>query len=437
MHLESVREGWTEALAATGYDAVLVTAGEPRNNFLDDQAPPQKLNPHFLQWCPSETASGSALLLRPGETPRLFFLSPEDYWHQPPALPVWASSFEVEHHGDREGLLAAAARALPSGANRVAFIGDAGADGFPELGEANVNPDGLLAHLHFDRARKTPFELAAMRAATARSVSGHLAARKAFEAGASEFEINLAYLGASGQLPAELPYQNIVALNEHAGVLHYQFYDRAPPAERVSFLIDAGGTHLGYAADITRTYATEAGSFADLVAGLDRAQQALIDTMTVGTNFVDLHIAMHRSLAILLTESGLLTCNADRAFEDGLTEVFLPHGLGHLIGLQTHDVGGQQSDHRGTQVPPPDNYPALRTTRTLTTHMPVTIEPGLYFIPQLLDAARSGPASDAFNWPAIDALRPAGGIRIEDNVLLTDAGIENMTRDAFAAQESA
>ncbi|MEM8769447.1 MAG: Xaa-Pro dipeptidase [Pseudomonadota bacterium] len=437
-HLESVSENWTAALAATGYDAVLVAAGEPRNNFLDDQAPPQKLNPHFLQWCPSETASGSMLLLRPGQTPRFFFLSPEDYWHQPPALPPWAAAFEVERHADRDSLLAAAAGALPSGANRVAFIGEAGADEIPELGGENVNPEGLLAHLHFDRARKTPFEVAAMRAATARAVCGHLAAREAFDAGASEFEINLAYLGASEQLPADLPYQNIVALNEHAGVLHYQYYDRSPPAERRSFLIDAGGSHLGYAADITRTYAAQGGVFADLISALDEAQRSLIDTITIGTSFLDLHVAMHQSLAGLLTESGLLTCSADEAFEAGLTEVFLPHGLGHLIGLQTHDVGGQQADHDGTLVPPPENYPALRTTRSLSADMPVTIEPGLYFIPQLLDAARNGPARDSYNWPAIDALVPAGGIRIEDNVLLTKTGgIENLTRDAFAALDNA
>ena len=98
-------------------------------------------------------------------------------------------------------------------------------------------------------------------------MSGHSRARAAYEAGASEYAIHQAYLLASQQTESALPYSNIVAQNEHAGVLHYQHYDREPPRRRASFLIDAGGRFRGYASDITRTYAAaERSDFAALIA---------------------------------------------------------------------------------------------------------------------------------------------------------------------------
>lgn len=431
-HLAIVSQRWQDALAFAGFDAAIVTAGEAVNNFLDDQAPPLKLNPHFLQWCPSETAEGSALLIRPGERPHLFFLRPDDYWHQPPEVPAWAADFEVTSYSEREPLLAAVRKAAQRAANHVALVGNAGTEAFHDLPDEGVNPDLLLNHLHFARAVKTEFELAAMTEATRKAVRGHVAARAAFEAGSSEFQINMAYLAAAGQLPAELPYQNIVALNEHAGVLHYQHYDRTPPAGRYSFLIDAGGSHLGYAADITRTYAAGPGPFAELVERMDQAQRALIDGISAGTPYLDLHVDMHRRLGEILADAGLVSCSGEEAFESGLTETFLPHGLGHLIGLQTHDVGGQQSAPEGGQTPPPENYPALRLTRTLDERMPVTIEPGLYFIPQLLDAAAATEAGRHLNRSLIETLLPCGGIRIEDNVYVRDGELVNLTRLAFA-----
>jgi Xaa-Pro dipeptidase len=441
-HLAVVSDRWEQALAFSGYDAAIVTAGTSRNYFLDDQSPPHRVNPHFLQWCPSELTEGSALLISPGKRSTLYFLQPNDYWHQPPELPESAAHYQVEVHADAATLLSAVESAALASGNHIAYVGEAGPSEGEKFLPQDVNPSLLLNHLHFDRAVKTPFELSCMRQATAKAVAGHLAARDAFRQGKSEFHINLDYLAASEQLAAELPYSSIVALNEHAGVLHYQHYDRLPPAELHSFLIDAGGNHQGYAADITRTYARESeGQFASLIKLLDAAQRELIDDMVPGGAYLDLHVNMHRRLAGILELAGLVTCSADAAFEAGITESFLPHGLGHLIGLQTHDVGGQQSGSEGGVSPPPDNYAALRLTRDLEAGMPVTIEPGLYFIPQLLSAARTGANRKLINWPTVDALIPYGGIRIEDNVVLCLPGdhqgedqavVENLTRDAFA-----
>ncbi len=274
-----------------------------------------------------------------------------------------------------------------------------------------------------------------MRAASVVGARGHVAARDAFFAGASEFEINTAFLSASLQDAESLPYHSIIALNTHAGVLHYQHYERQAPTERHSFLIDAGGRVNGYGSDITRTYAGEAGAFADMVVSFDQHQLQLIEAVRTGMPYVELHELSHKAVASTLVEHQCVRCSEEAAFELGLTQTFLPHGLGHLLGIQTHDVGGQQTDPTGTHTPPPPQYPALRTTRTIETGQVFTIEPGLYFIPMLLEDLRQSDAAKEVNWSTVESFLPAGGIRIEDNVYVGENGIENLTRNAFAEVE--
>src|SRR5690606_21625186 len=126
-----------------------------------------------------------------------------------------------------------------------------------------------------------------MRRATALGVRGHAAARDAFQAGASEFEIHLAYLRAAQHTDDELPYPNIVALNANAAVLHYQHRERGAPGahERRSFLIDAGAQFAGYACDITRTYSAARDEFCELIEALDGVQQALCSQVRSGTDY--------------------------------------------------------------------------------------------------------------------------------------------------------
>jgi len=94
-----------------------------------------------------------------------------------------------------------------------------------------------------------------------------------------------------------------------------------------------------------------------------------------------------------------------------------------------HDVAGRLSAPDGTIQPPPPEHPTLRTTRTLEPGHVLTVEPGLYFIPMLLRPFLAGEHASCFNWKLIDALIPFGGMRIEDNVLVTDTGNRNLTRD--------
>ncbi|MXZ32739.1 MAG: M24 family metallopeptidase [Gammaproteobacteria bacterium] len=255
-----------------------------------------------------------------------------------------------------------------------------------------------------------------------------------FLAGGSEFDIHLAFLEACRQLEEELPYTPIIALDEKSAILHYQYKRRELARPARVLLIDAGCRVNGYCSDVTRTWTAHSANplFTDLVAGMDGLQQELVREIRPGTEYVDLHLSALHKLANLLLELDICRGDAGRLRELQVPQLFMPHGVGHLLGVQVHDVGGRQRDGTGAQTPPPEHSPALRTTRGMTENMVFTVEPGCYFIPLLLEPARESPAAELINWDAVDALYDHGGVRIEDNVRVTADGVENLTRNAEA-----
>lgn len=428
-HLAVLHQRTAEALARGGFDHLVIPSGTLLYQAFDDRDYPYAVNPHFKHWLPVTRAPGSWLVVTPGAKPKLLYLQPFDYWHVVPQAPsgYWVDHFDIVVIRTPE----AALPHLPATAARCAIVGEAQS----ALGEfAPNNPAQVLDYLHYHRAYKTPYEIEMMRRASARGVRGHRAAERAFRAGASEFGIHLAYCQAAGQDAMELPYSNIVALDEHAAILHYTDRDRVPPKPARSFLIDAGASHEGYACDITRTYAWDTGSeFQRLIDAVDAAQQRMCDQVRAGHDYRRLHLDAHLMLAGILREFGILRMSPEAALETGVSSAFFPHGIGHGIGLQVHDVAGFAESDRGGSIPKPDGHPYLRLTRTLEPGMVVTIEPGIYFIDMLLDPLRDSPHADAIDWARIAEFRPYGGIRIEDDVVCTDGEPVNLTREAFAA----
>lgn len=258
-------------------------------------------------------------------------------------------------------------------------------------------------------------------------------AERAFRNGGSEFDIQHAYLAAIAHREQQAPYSGIVALNEHCAVLHYQHYEHKhhPEPERHAMLIDAGAECHGYAADITRTYAYADGLFADLIESMNEAQLAIIGEIEIGLNYADLDARMHMRLADILKQYNLIDMSVEVMIETNITSTFLPHGLGHFLGLQTHDVAGFQQSRQGDTKPAPGNHPHLRLTRPIENNQVFTIEPGLYFIPLLLERLKQTRYSSAVNWPLIESLIPSGGIRIEDNIAMVNNSPINLTREAF------
>ena len=428
-HLRIQRQRTDSAMAACNFDSLAIHAGSPHMIFLDDQPYLFKPNPHFKLWVPLEDAIDCWLVYRPGEKPRLIFLQPADYWHKPPSLPhgFWTHHFQIEvirEPGD--------ARRHLTRLGRCAFIGE-WQEQFKDWGFTESNPEALLHRLHYQRAAKTEYELECMRHASHSAARGHVAAEEAFRAGKSEYEIHMAYVRATGHSERELPYSSIVALNANAAVLHYQHQEREAPSQHYSFLIDAGAQYHTYAADVTRTYASSDGDFAALIAGMESLELQLSAQVRSGVDYANIHLDAHLRIASLLHDAGVITMPAADAVKSGLSAVFFPHGVGHLLGLQVHDVAGFSVDEKGTQKARPQGHPYLRLTRTLEPGFVVTIEPGLYFIDMLLEEARNGAHGKHINWRRVDEFRPYGGIRVEDNVACTAGEPENLTRSAFAA----
>lgn len=425
-HLATLCERADHALALGGFDHLVIAAGTPLRKFLDDQDYPFVASPHFRHWLPLINAPGSWVSYTPGAKPKLVFVQPRDYWHVVPAAPsgYWVDHFDIVIVRSAEEAIAQ----LPTGKRAVIAPACPGIDGM----EIN-NPQPVLDYLHWYRSYKTPYELTLMREASRIGARAHRAAEAAFRAGRSEFGIHLTYLAAARQIDAELPYSSIVALNEHGAVLHYTNFDRTPPAHSHSFLIDAGASAAGYASDITRTYASpQAVEFQALIDSVDTAQQSFVAKVCAGQSYPELHIHAHHVLAGVLREHGFIRMSAESAVESGITSAFFPHGLGHPIGLQVHDVAGFQQNEHGGSIPRPAGHPYLRMTRVLEPGMVVTIEPGLYFIDMLLAELRDKPVAADIDWAKVDAFRQYGGIRIEDDVVCTDDAPENLTRDAFA-----
>lgn len=429
-HIASLRARTDAILAETGHDSLVIFAGSAKRQFLDDMDYPFKPNPHFKAWLPLTEHPHCWLIVRRGAMPELVYFQPIDYWHKVAGDPDgdW-----VEHVVVRLIRKPDEAKTFLRNLGQAAFIGEWDERFADWLPDAEQNPEPLLARLHWARAVKTPYEQECLRLANERAVRGHIAAKQAFYAGASTLDIHLDYLKATGHMEHELPYGNIIALNEHAAVLHYHecTAQRYADKDLHSFLIDGGASVYGYAADITRTYAFRDGEFKDLIAAMDAMQLDLIAGIKPGQLYTELHIAAHLRIAQILRDFDLVRLTPEACVETNVSNAFFAHGLGHFLGLQVHDVGGHQGNPAGERNPPPAQHPFLRLTRKLELGHVFTIEPGLYFIPSLLNDLRKGPHASAVNWDKVEAMLPFGGIRIEDNILVTADGTENFTRKAF------
>lgn len=429
-HAEIMARRAATALENTGFSALLLHSGGLLTAFQDDATYAFRAHAPFKTWVPLVDVPDCYLYFRPGARPVLLFHKPEDFWYKPAALPSgdWVDGFDIRPVADN----AAARGALPGDLSTTALIGDASGDA-ARWNVAAVNPPTLIAQLDYARAAKTAYELECLRIANRIGARGHVAAAAAFEAGGSEYDIALEFMRACGAREQELPYNPIVALNEAGSVLHYQVLERRVPGERHSLLIDAGAQFAGYASDITRTHAHRDADFAALIAHMDELQQSLCNTVRAGIDWRDVHLSAHRLIAELLREADIITADPEEAVETGLSSVFFPHGLGHLLGAQVHDVGGLQAGPAGGEIPRPEGHPYLRLTRVLEERFVVTMEPGFYFIEPLLAAAREGTHARHINWSRVESLARFGGIRIEDDLAITATGAENLTRDAMRA----
>lgn len=431
-HLETVRKRFDRALEETGYDAAVIYSGALKMRFLDDMPYPFYPNPHFKTWVPLVNEPECFVVYAAGGRPEVIFHQPVDYWHKVPETPTgfWVDHVDLHIVSDEQQSRERIENLLGR-SKRIAFLGE-WQGRFETWLSADTNPHDLVERLHFDRAWKTDYEIECVRRANEIGARGHVAARDAFFEGASEYEIHLAYLSATEQNEATLPYGNIIALNENAAVLHYQVQNRQRPGqERHSFLIDAGASFNGYASDITRTWSSGNGEFSEMISRMEKAQLEMCDDVKPGVDYRDIHLRAHRRIAEILRDMSFVSMDPDQMVSTGVSGFFFPHGIGHYIGLQVHDVSGFAEDREGTPIPKPEGHPFLRLTRVIEPRQVFTIEPGLYFIDSLLAELRRSEHSDAVDWSRVDRFRKYGGVRIEDNIVVTESGHRNLTREVF------
>ncbi|KAI9597568.1 peptidase M24, structural domain-containing protein [Syncephalis fuscata] len=355
----------------------------------------------------------------------------EVVWHgQPPSINELASRYDAEEiryadeipaildHWKPKTLLA-----LPH--QKLTALGPH----WPQ--KLTVNTEVLADGLTAARMIKDTHELALMRTANQISSDAHVKLMQHARVGGSERELDALFTyEVTRQGCNQLAYHSIVGGGKNSAVLHYGLNNATLPQQPNELvLIDAGGEYNCYAADITRTWPVggkftgEARILYEIVLSM---QKAVLEKIKPGVNWEDLHRLANRICVEGLVAARILKGSVDELVEQHMGAVFFPHGLGHLIGLDVHDVGGYP---KGVPRIPEPGLRYLRMRRKLEEGMVVTVEPGCYFVDTLLDEALEDPKKACYLNPEVVAcFRPVGGVRIEDCVVVTADGHENLTK---------
>jgi len=296
-------------------------------------------------------------------------------------------------------------------------------------GDAEITKQ-IQEHLDEGRRRKDEAELELFKQAVQATATGHARASTFITPGVTERAIQI-------ELEAEMfrhgahgvGYGTIVGVGSHAGVLHFAPGDRRVGPEDL-VLIDAGGSINGYTADVTRTYpggdqfTSEQQAIYDVVL---EAEKEGMSQCKIGTEWHEVHYAAARVMTVGLRDLGILKGDVDGLLESGAIALFFPHGIGHMVGLGVRDVGGRalgRDDIRsfcGIRI---------RVDLPLKDHYLMTVEPGIYFVPGLLDDEEKRETyREMVAWDKLNPWRKVGGIRIEDNVLVTEDGPSVLTEE--------
>ena len=291
------------------------------------------------------------------------------------------------------------------------------------LGATTDPDDALRNELIRVRRPKDDDELERMRIAAEATRAGFAELAGLVAPGRTERELQVAleaaFLRAGGDF---LAFESIVAAGDHSAVLHFAPTQRELEAGQL-LLVDAGAEYRGYASDVTRTYAVggELDARQRIVwETVRRAGEAAIATCRPGVEWREVHRTAALVTAEGLVELGVLRGAPETLVESGAVTLFFPHGVGHMVGLGVRDAGYASDEARE----PAPGLPRLRLDIPLQPRHAWTVEPGIYFVAPLL--ARHRDRRDV-DWDRVDDLLGFGGVRIEQNVLITEDGCDVLT----------
>jgi Xaa-Pro dipeptidase len=291
-----------------------------------------------------------------------------------------------------------------------------------------VDSDSLTDALTYCRVLKTDWELDQLREASRVNNLAYRAAMQAIKPGMYEYEIKAIFNKV--QLENGLlmdAYNGIFAAGKNASILHY-VESKSKIEDGDLFLLDAGFECNGYASDFTRTFPAN-GTYTDIQKGIYNSvlsgMNAVLDAVKPGVKMEDLHLLAARTMMEGLKELDIVRGSVDDMMNEDIFALFFPHGLGHFLGLDTHDVGGYP---KGVDRIDRPGIKFLRARRELQPGMVITVEPGIYFVPAVLEPAMQDETKKSFlNTEKVRSLLNFGGVRIEDDIAITDTGYENFT----------
>lgn len=289
--------------------------------------------------------------------------------------------------------------------------------------------ESLSEAIHEARVFKNSEEIAIMRHINHISSSAHDSVMKEASKFKSEREAAALFLYKTSVLGAsQLAYETIAAASTRSAILHYIDNNRRIGSTSEYLLLDAGAEFHCYASDITRTYPV-GGKFTAQTRNIYEivleTQKAVIRKIKPGVLWEDLHRYSVKLIGEGLIAIGIIKVDIDIALKNFIPQLFMPHGIGHFLGLDVHDVGGYPKGVERINEP---SIRYLRVRRELKVGMVLTVEPGLYFIDELLSEARqNSKIKDMIDWNILDDYKHVGGVRIEDNIHVTESGYDNLT----------
>ena len=280
------------------------------------------------------------------------------------------------------------------------------------------------------RRPKDEIELERMAAANRATLAAYNSVLPFLIEGVSEREAQVELESAAFRHGAEaMGYDTIIGGGTNSAVLHFAPSSRKFGAGEL-VLIDAGAQWLGYTSDVTRTYGVGGKLSAvqqEIHNIVRRALDACTERCRPGVEWRDIHLTAALTIAEGLVAMGLLRGEPTSLVESGATSLFFPHGVGHLVGLGVRDAGGMPLRERRDDPRP---FPNLRIDLPLEPGYAVTVEPGIYFVPAILeDPEQRSKHHDSVAWGAVDKLMGFGGVRIENDVVITEDGHQVTTGD--------
>jgi Xaa-Pro aminopeptidase len=291
----------------------------------------------------------------------------------------------------------------------------------------NVSTE-LIKAVVSQRATKSQEEIAEMEKALAVTQKMYLAAMTSVRPGLYESDVVGTMEGIALAHGMQTAFPSILSINAH--VFHNPYHHNKLQKGRLLVIDSGASSALRYASDITRTLPVS-GVFTqkqrDVYEIVLKGQLQAIASMKPGIKYKDIHLATAKKMASGLKELGLMKGDAEEAVAAGAHALFFPHGLGHLIGLDVHDMEGLGENFVGydetVSRSPQFGLAYLRMARDLRPGFVLTVEPGIYFIPALIDKWKSEKRLAAFiDYSKVEDYRDFTGVRIEDNVLITKDG---------------